>query len=179
VEGSCEQGNEPSGSIKRLGSSWVAVQLAVSQEGLRSVKYVSKTRSILFLVLPRSHSPVSILPQQLSASELDSRLCTLHRPHGNHSLYCWQSLFTAPLHSNRRPIVSRVCFCENMFSKPLPSNGHGADHIQNNSFNTFSIVVCAYFGRCLEMGLHITLTQIFHTFTTYAIIYFNRNMAKT
>jgi hypothetical protein len=38
-----------------------------------------------------------------------------------------------------------------------PSNGHGADHIENNFCNTFSIVACAYFGRCLEMGLHVTV----------------------
>jgi hypothetical protein len=35
VEGSCEHGNEPSGSINP-GSSRVAVQLAASQEGLNS-----------------------------------------------------------------------------------------------------------------------------------------------
>jgi hypothetical protein len=36
VEGSCEHGNEPSGSIK-AGVSWVAAQLAASQEGLSSM----------------------------------------------------------------------------------------------------------------------------------------------
>jgi hypothetical protein len=41
-------------------------------------------------------------------------------------------------------------------SDPLPSNWHGADHIENTSCNTFSIV-CTYFGRCLEMGLHVTI----------------------
>jgi hypothetical protein len=30
----------------------------------------------------------------------------------------------------------------------LPSSGNGADHIENASSNTFSIVACSYFGRC-------------------------------
>jgi hypothetical protein len=50
-----------------------------------------------------------------------------------------------------------VRFCGNVFSDPLPRNGHGADHIENNSCNTFPIVACAYFGRCLEMCLHVTI----------------------
>jgi hypothetical protein len=37
VEGSCEHGDEPSGSLKFLGISWMAAQLAASQEGLNSV----------------------------------------------------------------------------------------------------------------------------------------------
>jgi hypothetical protein len=37
VEGSCEHGDEPSGSLKSLGISWMAAQLAASQEGLSSV----------------------------------------------------------------------------------------------------------------------------------------------
>jgi hypothetical protein len=44
-----------------------------------------------------------------------------------------------------------------VFSDPLPSNGHEEDHIENTSCNTYSIVACAYFGRCLEMGLHATI----------------------
>jgi hypothetical protein len=43
VEGSCEHGDEPSGSLKLLGIFWMAAQLAASQEGLSSVrKQVSK-----------------------------------------------------------------------------------------------------------------------------------------
>jgi hypothetical protein len=40
VEGSCEHGNEPTGTRfnKTLGSSWVAAQLAASQEGLSSMR---------------------------------------------------------------------------------------------------------------------------------------------
>jgi hypothetical protein len=41
VEGSCEHGNEPSGSIKLLETSLVAERLAASQEGLSSMESVS------------------------------------------------------------------------------------------------------------------------------------------
>jgi hypothetical protein len=37
VEGSSEHGDEPSGSLKLLGISWMAAQLAASQEVLSSV----------------------------------------------------------------------------------------------------------------------------------------------
>jgi hypothetical protein len=37
VEGSCEHGHESSGSLKLLGISSMAAQLAASQEGLSSV----------------------------------------------------------------------------------------------------------------------------------------------
>jgi hypothetical protein len=37
VEGSYEHGDEPSGSLNLLGISWMAAQLAASQEGLSSV----------------------------------------------------------------------------------------------------------------------------------------------
>jgi hypothetical protein len=37
VEGSCEHGNEPSGSIKRWEVLGVPAQLAASQEGLSSM----------------------------------------------------------------------------------------------------------------------------------------------
>jgi hypothetical protein len=40
VEGSCEHGNEPSGSLKLLGISSIAAQLAASQEGLHSLHSV-------------------------------------------------------------------------------------------------------------------------------------------
>jgi hypothetical protein len=40
VEGSCEHGNEPSGSII-LENSWVAAQLAASQEGLSFIELVT------------------------------------------------------------------------------------------------------------------------------------------
>jgi hypothetical protein len=47
-----------------------------------------------------------------------------------------------------------------VFIVPLPSIGHGADHIENTSSNIFAIVACAYFGRCLEMGLHVTVLKL-------------------
>jgi hypothetical protein len=34
----CEHGDEPSGSLKLFGISWMAAQLAASQEGLSSVR---------------------------------------------------------------------------------------------------------------------------------------------
>jgi hypothetical protein len=36
VEGSCEHGDEPSGSLKLLGISWIAAQYAAFQEGFSS-----------------------------------------------------------------------------------------------------------------------------------------------
>jgi hypothetical protein len=41
VEGSCEHGNEPAGSIKFCGNSGVAAQLATSEEGLISMELVN------------------------------------------------------------------------------------------------------------------------------------------
>jgi hypothetical protein len=70
--------------------------------------------------------------------------------------YCWQSMFTAPLPSSGF-LVLRIYFCGNMLSDPLPSNGHGADYIENNCYNSYSIVSYMYFGRCLEMGVHVTI----------------------
>jgi hypothetical protein len=75
------------------------------------------------------------------------------RAHRKHCfLYCSEGIFTAPLPSN-----GSIRCRGNMFSDPLPSNGHGANHKENTSCNPFSIVVCAYFGRCLEVGLHVTI----------------------
>jgi hypothetical protein len=37
LRGSCEHGDEPSGSLKLMGISWMVAQLAASQEGLSSV----------------------------------------------------------------------------------------------------------------------------------------------
>jgi hypothetical protein len=42
--------------------------------------------------------------------------------------------------------------------QPLLSTGHGADHIENTSSNTFPVVACAYYGRCLEMCLYVTIS---------------------
>jgi hypothetical protein len=40
---------------------------------------------------------------------------------------------------------------------PLPSNGYMRTHTENISCNTWSIVACGSCGRCLEMGLHVTI----------------------
>jgi hypothetical protein len=47
VEGSCECGNKPSGSVKCWGNSWVVAQLATSQEGLISMHLVILFHSLL------------------------------------------------------------------------------------------------------------------------------------
>jgi hypothetical protein len=65
---------------------------------------------------------------QLPASEFDSLITTIHRPNGKRSLYCWRSLFTASLPSNRRSIVA--CSCVARMCLPT---------------------------RCLEMGIHVTI----------------------
>jgi hypothetical protein len=75
------------------------------------------------------------------------------------------------LGSNLTENTCHVSEC--VFIGPLPSIGYGADHIEstssvvrmrdgadyieNTSSNTFCIAACAYFGRCLEMGLHVTI----------------------
>jgi hypothetical protein len=43
---------------------------------------------------------------------------------------------------------------------PLPRTGHGTGHVENIFSNTFFFTVaCAYFGRCLEMGLRVTIQK--------------------
>jgi hypothetical protein len=49
VEGSCEHGNEPPGSIKCWEVLGVAAQLAASQEGLSSMSESGKEKEILGL----------------------------------------------------------------------------------------------------------------------------------
>jgi hypothetical protein len=39
-------------------------------------------------------------------------------------LYCWEGVFTAPLLSSRRSIVTRVGSHGNVFTESLPSNGY-------------------------------------------------------
>jgi hypothetical protein len=53
--------------------------------------------------------------------------------------------------------VSRV---NNVFIVTLRSTGHGPDHMEDTSSSAFSIVACAYFGRCLEIGLHVTISSL-------------------
>jgi hypothetical protein len=47
--------------------------------------------------------------------------------------------------------INLLLICANVSNDPLPSKGHGADHKENNSWNAFSIVACAYFvfGECI------------------------------
>jgi hypothetical protein len=56
-----------------------------------------------------------------------------------------------------------------MFSHTVPSNRYDAGNIENTSYNKFSIVACAYFGRCLEMGLHVTIQRIESSLESYII----------
>jgi hypothetical protein len=46
---------------------------------------------------------------------------------------------------------------ECVFISPLPCTKLRADNIENTSSNTFYIVAWAYFGRCLELCLHVTI----------------------
>jgi hypothetical protein len=48
-----------------------------------------------------------------------------------------------------------------MFIGLLPNSGH-ANRIENTSCGAGS-VVCAYFGRCFEMGLHVTIWPLIPT----------------
>jgi hypothetical protein len=60
VEGSHEHGNEPSVSLKLLGISSMAVQLAASQEGLGSVsKYILVLYYTLMEAVKRSKTKQS------------------------------------------------------------------------------------------------------------------------
>jgi hypothetical protein len=47
--------------------------------------------------------------------------------------------------------------CQNVSIDPLRSTEHGADHIENTSSNSFSIVASACFGRCLEIDLYVAI----------------------
>jgi hypothetical protein len=58
-----------------------------------------------------------------------------HGSHRKHSLYCW-GVFTAPLPSNRRPIVARVGSCGNVLTESWPSNGY-TRHIALNSLHAY------------------------------------------
>jgi hypothetical protein len=49
VEGSCEHGDEPSGSLKHWEVSECGAQLAVSQEGLSSVSKCSYAGMLLYV----------------------------------------------------------------------------------------------------------------------------------
>jgi hypothetical protein len=82
-----------------------------------------------------------------------SRLITCYIASGGpHGKYRLSTISRDVCHSAAQKCTSycsTVGFCRNVFSDPLPSNGHGADHIENTSCNDFSIVACAYLRRCL------------------------------
>jgi hypothetical protein len=64
---------------------------------------------------------------QAGISKLDSTetffITTLYGPQRKHSFYCLRGVFTDRSPINGRPIIARVCFRGNMFTKSLPSNG--------------------------------------------------------
>jgi hypothetical protein len=104
------------------------------------------TPSILILYF---HTLFLLTHSELPASELDSLISTLHGLHGKHRLSTIHRGVYRSVAWKQTSYNSTVGFCGNLFSDPLPSNGHGADHTENTYCNAFSIVACAYFGRCL------------------------------
>jgi hypothetical protein len=68
-------------------------------------------------------------------------------PHRKHSLSCLWGVFTALLPLNRRPILPRICFCENVFSESLPSHEY-----TRHSTRIYIKLVCVYV--CMYMCLH-------------------------
>jgi hypothetical protein len=156
------------------------------QSRLITINLLPRTRSI------RSHLLQSDLTRFYTTYIVSSRtyrkhircpsmnICERNRKHL--FLYCihsmWHSNTSYPmvacvlrsLPGNRCPIVPRVCIYRNVFSDPLPNNGHAADHIENTSCHNFSIVGCAYFGLCLEMALHVT---ILHPDTQFSLALFS------
>jgi hypothetical protein len=92
---------------KSLGHAILSLATDLSQ--------ITVTSSWLFLQLSIPKTRPSSLPitgsvlLQLPASEFASIVTTLHKPNGKHSLYCWRSLFTTSLPSNRCPIVACSC----------------------------------------------------------------------
>jgi hypothetical protein len=56
-------------------------------------------------------------------------ITTLQGPRRKNSLYCWIGVFTAPLPSNRYPIVAPIGSRGNVFTESLPSNGYTSHNI--------------------------------------------------
>jgi hypothetical protein len=76
-------------------------------------------------------------------------------------LYCWEGLFTDPLPNNGRPIVARVRFCGNVFTKSLPSNGY----IRHNIYMCYEIEMKKYGTCCATMRLMPTHMNIWKQMT--------------
>jgi hypothetical protein len=108
--------------------SWQRIcnSLTVATAHIKS-SFCRQTR-LFSVVLPCTPSILILILPQLPALEFDSLISTWNGPHRKHSLYCWQSLFTTPLPSNRSPIVPHVCLCGIVLSDLLPSNRHGGTH---------------------------------------------------
>jgi hypothetical protein len=72
--------------------------------------------------------------------------------------YCLTvTVFRLSLYRLGSDFTENTCHAlEYMFIGPLPRTGHAADQIGNTS-NAFSIVACACFERCLELGLHAAI----------------------
>jgi hypothetical protein len=68
VEGSCEHGDEPSGSLKLLGISWGAAQSTASQEGLSSVSKVKMKNQRLKCLKKIVWLPALRMPWTISVS---------------------------------------------------------------------------------------------------------------
>jgi hypothetical protein len=92
-----------------------------------------------------------------------------HRPHRKRSLYSWRGVFTAPLPSNRRTIVERVCLRGNVFTESLPSNGinvtissHTTDLLH---WLSFSWVAFLPTGKSKDSTLNLAMTVFFHMVT--------------
>jgi hypothetical protein len=133
----------------------------------------SKSPTALLLIYPFHKSLrhairflVTDLSQELSfqiAMKTSYHFLFNHLGLPNHQFSSYNSL--NPLATNRlslhklgmdlRENTCHVSEC--VFIGPLPSAEHGEDHIENTSSNYFSIVACAHFGRCLEMGVHVTI----------------------
>jgi hypothetical protein len=71
-------------------------------------------------------------------------ITTLHDPHRENSLYCWQGICTASLHSNECPIVACTC-------------------LEGMCLQT----------RCLAMGMHIKIWKL-HSPCIVPVLYYER-----
>jgi hypothetical protein len=81
--------------------------------------------------------------------------------HRKHHFLCSEDILTVQFLRNKSPIILRIFFCENILATRCLT---WYEHIE--SCNSFSIVAWAYFGRCLYMGLHVTIyyNKILHIY---------------
>jgi hypothetical protein len=76
------------------------------------------------------------------------RFCTRRRVH-MFEQHVWTFTVMSACLPRRCLAIDLLWFRRNVFSDPLPSNDHGADHIENNSCNTFYIYCCVLVFRAL------------------------------